>query len=498
MTESTATILIVDDLPAARETLKMLLSTGSYRIVEAACGAEAIRMARDIQPDLILLDVMMPEMDGYEVCRRLREDELLAEVPIIMVTALEDRSSRLRGLDAGADDFISKPYDTAELRSRVRSVTRLNRYRRLNAQRERFEWVVAHTDVGYLITAPDDTIRYANARARHLLELPPGEEKLEPLRFLETAQRRYRCEPEAAWRDWPAAGEREASVTPLLIRAESPVAPSCWLQVDSFEHLFGESHGRLIRLQDVTDSLVAQRGNWTFQTMISHKLRTPLNGLLSCLEMINNDIKRIPPDLRDLVEMSVTSVHRLHRDILEVLRLSDRKAHRDGERFRLDHLTELVGRLSAELLPLPATIAGPGFSAGRTLNLAAASLETILTELFHNALKFHPRKNPQVRIVITPLGSDRIILTVGDDGITLTPTQLDRAWVPYFQGEKYFTGEVPGMGLGLSLVASLVLEVGGSCRLSNRDEGPGVVAHLTLPLSEDVWKESEWESLLRV
>ncbi len=489
MSETAGTILIVDDTTSARETLSALLSTGSYKIVEAAGGVEALLTAREIQPDLILLDVMMPEMDGYEVCRRLRADQLLAEVPIIMVTALEDRSSRLRGLDAGADDFISKPYDMAELRARVRSVTRLNRYRRLNAQRERFEWVVAHTDVGYLILASDDTILYANARARHFLELPAGEGKLDGLRFLETSARRYRGEPETAWRDWPAVTQQETAGARWLVRPESPVAPSCWLQVDSFENLSGDTRDRLIRLQDVTESLAAKRGNWTFQTMISHKLRTPLNGLLSCLEMLNHDLERIPPDLRDLVEMSVTSVHRLHRDILEVLRLSDQKAHRSGPRFCLDDLPEVVGRLSAELLPELANITELGAFAGRTLTMTAPSLETILTELFHNALKFHPHKKPRVTVAVTAAGSDRITLMVEDDGITLTPSQLDRAWIPYFQGEKYFTGEVPGMGLGLPLVASLVLEAGGSYRLGNRDEGQGVAAHLTLPLAEGGWSD---------
>ncbi len=487
MTENAPIILIVDDTTSARDTLRALLSTGSYKLVEAASGAEAIRKAQELQPDLILLDVMMPEMDGYEVCRRLRADEFLAEVPIIMVTALEDRSSRLRGLEAGADDFISKPYDTAELRTRVRSVTRLNRYRRLNAQRERFEWVVAHTDVGYLITAPDDTILYANARARSLLELPPGEEKLDDVSFWEAAARRYRGEPEAAWLDWLEAMEHESVVTRYLVRPESPAAPPCWLQVDSCENHFGETRDRLIRLQDVTESLAARRGNWTFQTMISHKLRTPLNGLLSCLEMLNHDLERIPPDLRDLVEMSVTSVHRLHRDILEVLRLSDRKAPRGGARFCLDDLPEVARRLGAELLPTLATITDVAPFADRTLTLTVTSLETILTELFHNARKFHPQKNPTVTISVTDAGNERIILAVGDDGVTLTPSQLEQAWVPYFQGEKYFTGEVPGMGLGLSLVASLVLEAGGTYRLGNRSDGPGVVAHLTLPLAEGAW-----------
>src|SRR5579862_8699951 len=126
-----ATILVVDDIVANRETLCELLEAEDYRLFEAADGATALRLAAEAPPDLVLLDVMMPGMDGYEVCRRLRTDIRLAEVPVIIVTALDDQASLLAGIEAGADDFVTKPFNRAELRARVRSITRLNRYRRL-------------------------------------------------------------------------------------------------------------------------------------------------------------------------------------------------------------------------------------------------------------------------------------------------------------------------------------------------------------------------------
>jgi PAS domain S-box-containing protein len=133
MSQST-TILIVDDIAANRQTLHELLDLPSlnYHIVEAENGPEALRVAAEARPDLVLLDVMMPSMDGFEVCRRLRADPLLAEMPVIMVTALDDLGSRLAGLDVGADDFITKPYHRAELRARVRTIAQLSRYRRLH------------------------------------------------------------------------------------------------------------------------------------------------------------------------------------------------------------------------------------------------------------------------------------------------------------------------------------------------------------------------------
>jgi response regulator RpfG family c-di-GMP phosphodiesterase len=132
-------LLIVDDDPTGREAIRSVLMNQDMDLFFATNGLEALEMAGQLQPDLILLDVMMPELDGFEVCRRLRADPLLAEVPVVMVTTLDDRESRLEGIQAGADDFISKPIDRAELRVRVRTITRLNRYRLLINERAQLE-----------------------------------------------------------------------------------------------------------------------------------------------------------------------------------------------------------------------------------------------------------------------------------------------------------------------------------------------------------------------
>jgi signal transduction histidine kinase len=129
-------ILIVDDEPTARETLVAMLEGEAYQLELAASGAQALQILDKLSADLILLDVMMPGMDGFEVCRRIRSNPKLAEVPIILLTALDDRASLLRGIESGADDFLSKPVDRHELIARVRTITRLNRYHTLIQQRE--------------------------------------------------------------------------------------------------------------------------------------------------------------------------------------------------------------------------------------------------------------------------------------------------------------------------------------------------------------------------
>ena len=139
MNARTSIILVIDDEPIARLTLGALLEGTGYHVEMANNGPEGLKMAKKLRPDVILLDVMMPGMDGYEVCRRLRADSKMAEVPIFMITALEDRNSRLAGLSAGADDFLSKPVDSLELEIRLNSLKRVDRYRHLLEERARLQ-----------------------------------------------------------------------------------------------------------------------------------------------------------------------------------------------------------------------------------------------------------------------------------------------------------------------------------------------------------------------
>jgi len=121
-------VLIVDDERRNAELLKVMLTPEGYVLLTASCGEDALALLADQQPDLILLDVMMPGMDGYQVATKIKQNPATNNIPVIMLTALDDRNAKMLGLNAGAEDFLTKPVDRAELCVRVRNLLRLKAY----------------------------------------------------------------------------------------------------------------------------------------------------------------------------------------------------------------------------------------------------------------------------------------------------------------------------------------------------------------------------------
>ncbi|MBL4836114.1 MAG: response regulator [Kordiimonadaceae bacterium] len=121
----TARVLVVDDVPPNVKLLEAKLTSEYFDVFTAYSGPEALDVISREHPDIILLDVMMPGMDGFEVCRRIKSDPATAHIPVVMVTALDQPSDRVAGLEAGADDFLTKPVQDMALFARVRSLVRL-------------------------------------------------------------------------------------------------------------------------------------------------------------------------------------------------------------------------------------------------------------------------------------------------------------------------------------------------------------------------------------
>ena len=473
-------ILIIDDEPITRQTLADLLAAEDYTLEFAVDGPSGIEQAKANPPDIILLDVMLPKMDGFTVCTHLRTDRALAEIPILMITAYSERSMRLRGIAAGADDFIAKPFDGMELIVRLRTLARLDRYRRLNAERERFRWVMDRSSVGYVLLDTTGAVEHVNAPALLFLGLngsaaPPPT----TIRSLLTAA--FRLEPAELWTQWP---KRPLTGEAYLVRPETPTAPAFWLSASEQRTTHGEATQILLKLVDVTDSITNATDMRSFRTVMAHKLRTPMNAIVGMLALLQElPDRETLGSVRDLIADAHGGALRLNAAVTDVLGYIEGISTRTTPDGIPAAALSAIAETACAMAGAPSVAVEIDESAlPYLLPLSPHALEQVLFELVENGRKFSPHETPAITI---SLAADKtaLILAVADDGQTLAPQQVRWAMTPYLQGEKHFTGETPGMGLGLSLVSALVWRSGGSVNLHNRHDAPGVVVDLRFPLA---------------
>jgi PAS domain S-box-containing protein len=488
MKTTKSVVLIVDDQPAMRDVLNSLLSNQGYKLAFASSGEEALTQAAKLIPDIILLDVMMPDIDGFEVCQRMRADSILAKVPIIMVTALDDRQSRLQGIEAGADDFISKPYNAVELRARVRTITNLNRYRRLLTEQAKFEWVVENADEAYLLLNNNNQILYINAKARIYLNMTKAQKEPIQKTFLEVVAKNYHQVHDPQKKPLPI-GSTEKKLPRYLVRLDTKNAHAFWLQTNVMEMKTDSDEQYLVHLHDVTEMMLANRQRWTLQSQISHKLRTPLIALGASKLLLESFDELTKAEVKQWLKIMEEGRRRLQSEIEEILKYVDIYSMVQTSlapcniaeiQLTIASVKKTLGIESVQVSQLE-HIDNPE---NVLVSISCQAMEIVLTELFSNAKKFHSESIPAIKVEILAK-PESICFQVTDDGVHLSPEQLANLWIPYYQGEKYATGEIDGMGLGLSMVASLIWEIGGTCQAYNRTETQGLVIELNLPLFKD-------------
>ena len=480
-------VLIVDDQALMRNHMYRLLKEEGYDLHFADNGIEALDKIFTLKPDLVLLDVRMPGMNGFDVCRKVRANPPTADIPIIMVTAFDDRAARLRGIEAGADDFIPKPYDTLELQARVRTITRLNRYRRLLDEKAKFQLVADLSENGYLLINSDGNCTFANHQARLYMGLPVDMDDHIEESFLDIVEEKYLLESTKAWQnwpEWPVDGE-----TRYLLRPETNEKPPLWLQVETLDRLVSDDNlVWMVSIKDVTSQIVARQDMWKFQRAIHHKMRTPLIGMYTGIQFLASYKSELPEDeVQELLDTAIRHGDRLKDAIEDVLQYVDSpNITQIGDTFALNDLPALANEVGSALEVSNINVGHINGAGPAELSLSKKSLEVILGELIDNSRKFHPDNNPTIDIDATLLEQDKQIkLTIKDNGANVSPEELKYICQPYYQSESRFTGEVQGIGLGLATVASVLWSIGGSFDVNNRPDGQeGLQASLLIPLAQ--------------
>jgi DNA-binding response OmpR family regulator/anti-sigma regulatory factor (Ser/Thr protein kinase) len=474
-TEPIASILAIVADPAISTNLKELLAGTTFRLKFAASAEEGLRQAEVLLPTVILLDIDLNRLNPFETCRRLRATPVLASMPVVMLADRNDRDARAIGLSAGADDFLNKPFDGLELLARLQTIARLNTHRLLLADLKRFSWMVDNAKEGYLMLDKSGAIQYANEQAMDLLNLP---EDSSGLPFGRVVERLYIAEPEEVWKNW--IDEPEPF---FLLQPESPTARAVWLVVEALDSPFGVDQHRIVRLRDVTERMSIYHDMRRFHTVVAHKLRTPMSIMVSNLSIIKNKLDMLTPDeVKEFARTAVGGAERLANEIRKILTYIDAPlALNLGEPMALIALPEMVQGICETMSLKDVSVSMPDYLRETLIALTPDAMEMVLQELLENARKFHPKHAPRVEISVGQTDPGFLRMRITDDGVTLSIEQLKWAWLPYVQGEKEFTGELPGLGIGFPMVATLIWKAGGDVHLRNRPDGPGVIVDLTIP-----------------
>jgi two-component system cell cycle response regulator len=267
-------ILAVDDQLQNIELLEACLAPHGYEIIKASSGEEALEKIVHNKIDLILLDIMMPKMSGLEVLERLRADENTKTIPVVMVTALKETEDKVKALEAGCDDFISKPFDKVELLARVKSMLKISYYLRQLEEKKKFKAVVDKISDGIAICSPDYLIKDNNEAFFKYLNITDPEN----VNLIETLFENY-----------SVSINKEAlmdlSITHKafdIVRQKTETTDALYLEanLDMIKNAAGELLSIVLILRDVTAVRKEELTKQDSLALISHELRTPL-GVIS-------------------------------------------------------------------------------------------------------------------------------------------------------------------------------------------------------------------------
>ncbi|MFA5276815.1 MAG: response regulator [Candidatus Omnitrophota bacterium] len=306
-------ILVVDDQFQNIELLEAYLVPQGYEIVRASSGEEAMEKLSYNSIDLVLLDIMMPRMSGLEVLEKLRVNEKTKAIPVVMVTALKETEDKVKALEAGCDDFISKPFDKIELLARVKSILKISYYIKQLDEKDKFKEVVDKISDGIAVCGPDYLIKDSNAAIlKYLNIIDPAKVNL-----VETLFTSYSVSmSKEALMDLAIAHK-----TFNVVRQKSETAEALYLaaSLDLIRNSSGELLSIVFILRDVTTERREEFLKQDTLTLISYKLRAPLgvvSGKISLLQdgsygILNEEQKKAIDTLSKQSALLVSMVEEL-------------------------------------------------------------------------------------------------------------------------------------------------------------------------------------------
>jgi len=497
------TILTVDDNAGARYAAARILRNAGYRVLEAANGSDALALVKGEQPDLVLLDVRLPDISGLEVCKRIKADPATAFIPVLQMSAsFVNTRDTVRGLESGADAYLTEPIEPSVLLATVKALMRLRlaesalreseaRHRLLFESNPLPTWLVDAASLAILAVNTAAVTAYGYTREEFLdmtlLSLMPRDEHPSFVAAAAQAEERV-LEPSRQVKKDGAVLDVEITLAPVPLRGREArlVIATDVTERRRIEQARAELFVREREAREQAEA--ANRAKDEFLAMLSHELRTPLNatyGWARILRRSDLDPATVHRAV-DVIERNTTLQSKLIDDLLDVSRI-------------------ISGKLSLRLEPLDfgevvvaATEAARSHAEANGLRLevdvklreATVSgdrhrLQQVLGNLLSNAVKFTPRGGVVTVRMEAGRGEARVI--VRDTGAGIKPEFMPYIFERFRQADSSSARAFSGLGLGLAIVRHLVELHGGTVTAHSAGrQGEGATFTVTLPLARGV------------
>lgn len=502
--KNASVVLNVDDSDSARYAKTRTLKVAGFHVLEAATGGEALELVRRNMPDLVLLDVKLPDISGWEVCRRIKQNPQTSSVLVLQTSAsFIESGDKVRGLDEGADNFLITPIEPLELIANVNALLRLREAQRaLHENEERF-WQMAE-NIG-------DVFWIFNPQPVQLLYVSPAYEKL----WGRTSARLYKNF--YAWQESIHPDDRprvHAAFNDLLLfneyeqeyRLLMPDSSERWIRDRGFPVRDDDGNNyRITRIsQDITASKVATRAlrdatirKDEFLATLAHELRNPLAPMRTAIDLmrvveagnengINENGSRIGFDIdaREIISRQIDHLVRLVDDLLDVSRITQGKLSLQKSLVELQPIIEAAQETNDALIHQRRHKLTVNVPAEKIwLNGDSVRLAQVVSNLLHNAAKYTPEGGHihlSARVI-----DDYLQIAVADNGIGIASDNIEHIFELFTQAQRLESRAPEGLGVGLSLVKRLVELHGGSVAASSPGPGFGSIFTIELPISQN-------------
>jgi PAS domain S-box-containing protein len=495
------TILNVDDNAAGRYARSRILKQAGFQIVEAGTGEEALRTVSAAKPDLVLLDVHLPDMNGFDVCKRIKADVATARVLIVQMSATSvDNTDRKRGLEEGADGYLTEPVDPDVLIATVNAFLRLRRAEEaLRESEERFRRTFEAAPIGMMLFAPGEKIVESNnavvemlgfsaeeLRSMNLVDLTHPDDRETQQSFddqlLQKKVTSYEVETRCLtknhsliWVNLTATTIQDSGGKTLGVAMVENVTERRRSEKEKAELLAAEQQARSL-------AEIGSRTKDEFLATLSHELRTPLNAILGWTRMLRTEQLDASTTAQALetIERNAEAQAQLIGDLLDVSRIISGKFQLNVQSVQLRQLIETA----LETLRLAAEAKQIQFKTfleeTEPITGDPGRLKQVIWNLLSNAIKFTP-EGGTVEIRLTSV-DHRVELKVVDTGLGMDPSFLPFAFDRFRQADSSSGRPYGGLGLGLAIVRHLVELHGGS--VEAQSNGPGLGTAFVVKLSK--------------